>query len=53
MFARIAIRRAPELRTVARRAYTTGRSEGSVAESKGFRCAVAHPLRMGRWLIVL
>ncbi|VDC03142.1 unnamed protein product [Peniophora sp. CBMAI 1063] len=35
MFARIAAR-APELRTIARRAYSTGRSEGSVAESKGF-----------------
>ena len=52
MFARIAARRAPELRTVARRAYTTGRSEGSVAESKGFRCVVS-ALRLSGWLTVL
>ncbi|KZV72389.1 hypothetical protein PENSPDRAFT_683765 [Peniophora sp. CONT] len=36
MFARIAVPRSPAFRTIARRGYTAGRSEGSVAESKGF-----------------
>ena len=42
MLARIAPRRINALALTARRAYTIGRSEGSVAESKGFK--FVHPL---------
>ena len=52
MFTSIAARRVPAFRTAARRTYSAGRSEGSVAESKGFRCVVS-ALRLIGWLTVL
>lgn len=44
MLSLAAIRRVPALSALPRRCYTSSAKEGSVAQSKGFRCVELYPI---------